>query len=35
METIIKGSINEQRIKRLMAGITEREIIQDEIIDSN
>lgn len=34
METIIKGSINEQRIKRLMAGITEREIIQDEIIDS-
>lgn len=34
METIIKGSINKHRIKRLMAGIIERNIIQDEIIDS-
>ena len=34
METIIKGSINEHRIKRFMAGITERNVIQDEIIDS-
>lgn len=34
METIIKGSINKHRIKRLMAGITERNVIQDEIIDS-
>lgn len=34
METIIKGSINKQRIKRFMAGITERNVIQDEIIDS-
>lgn len=34
METIIKGSINGRRIKRFMAGITEREIIEDEIIDS-
>lgn len=34
METIIKGSINEQRIKRFMAEISEREIIEDEIIDS-
>lgn len=34
METIIKGSINEQRIKRFMAGITEREIIADETIGS-
>lgn len=34
METIIKGSINEHRIKRFMAGITERNVIQDEIISS-
>ena len=34
METIIKGSISKQRIKRFMAGTTEREIIQDEIIGS-
>lgn len=34
METIIKGSINKPRIKMFMAGITERNIIQDELISS-
>lgn len=34
METIIKGSINKRRIKRLMAGITERNVIQDDLISS-
>lgn len=34
METIIKGSINKRRIKMFMAGVTERNIIQDELISS-
>lgn len=34
METIIKGSIDKQRIKMFMAGITERNVIQDDLISS-
>ena len=34
METIIKGSINKYRIKRFMAGITERNVIRDDLISS-
>lgn len=34
METIIKGSINKQKIKMFMAGVAERNIIQDKLINS-
>lgn len=34
IKEIIKGSINEQRIKLFMAGVPERNIIQDELISS-